>query len=302
MTKAIRLSSDDDGLFLRDSFILVFFCKKPIKDLVTNYAKVFEHWLETTPEEGRKWASIGGNSEEFKPLTTQRLAAARKELDSTKARTREVSTFEIGGPQQTNPDYLFEWFGARDAEEDMTSHLEIRLPRMPTTDEEVATVLSLARWVGEQVPYASGYGAPALTWGADSQQGAFAEAVGKLAFRHPGYDVPDSMETAFDIGTKVRGAYWLNFIGPEALKKLGGEKGLRSKLEIGIGIEKVGDGLLLQAGPRPEIGDVNKKAKLPLLRSLAKVLEPVTLFDDVGIDNNFPEEDDCKRWKRRHLE
>lgn len=302
MSKDIRLSNDDDNVFLRDSFILVFFCKKPFKDLAAAYGRAFEHWLETTPEEGRKWASVGANSADYKPLTPQRLAAARKQLEPAKAHTRELSAFEIGGPQQLNPDYFFECWGFRDPENDEASFLEIRLPRSPTTEAEVAAALALAKQVGAMLPYSSGYASPALTWGVEGQQMAFAEEVGKLAFRHPGYDVPESKSSCFRIGDKLRGTYWLNFIGPTVLKKLGGEKGLCSKLDASIGIEKVGDGLMLQAGPKPEVGDVNRKANLLLLRSLAKVLEPVTLFDDNSLDNNFIEDGDSERWKRRHLE
>ncbi|WPB72816.1 DUF3396 domain-containing protein [Archangium violaceum] len=302
MSKEFRLSNEDDGLFLRDSFVIVFFCKKPFKDLADNYARVFEHWLEATPEQGRKWASVGSNSAEYKPLTPQRLAAARKELDPAKSNTRRLSSFEIGGPQQLNPDFYFACWGFRDPDGDKASFLEIRLPRPPATASEVAAALTLAKQVGAILPFSSGYASPALTWGVEGQQMAFAEEVGKLAFRHPGYDVPESKSSCFRIGNKLRGTYWLNFIGPAALKKLGGEKGLRGELDASIGIEKVGDGLMLQAGPKPEVGDVNRKANLPLLRSLAKVLEPVTLFDDNSLDNNFIEDGDCERWKRRHLE
>ncbi len=302
MTKEIRLSNDDDGLFLRDSFILVFFCKTPFKDLAAAFNRVFEYWLETTPEEGRKWASVGSSADEFKPLTPQRLAAARKEMDPAKSRNRDMTALDIGGPQEDNPDYRFACVGNRDMQDEETNCLEIRLPRAPATEAEIAAALTLARQVGAMLPYSSGYAAPALVWGVEGQQMAFSDEIAKLALRHPGYDVPYTMATAFDIGEKLRGAYWLNFIGPAALKKLGGEKGLRGKLDASIGIEKVGDGLLLQAGPKPEVGDVNRKANLPLLRSLAKVLAPVTLLDDGALDNNFLEEEDAVRWKRRHLD
>ncbi len=302
MAKEIRLSNDDDGLFLRDGFVIVFFCKKPFKDLAASYSQAFEHWLQVTPNEGKKWASVGANSDSYKPLTPQRLAAAHKELDPSKARTRELSAFEVGGPQELNPDYRFAFVGDRAAKGTQVSFLEMRLPRSPTTEAEAAATIALAKQVGSLLPYSSGYASPALTWGVESQQLSFAEEASKLAFRHPGYDLPLSAASRYEIGEKLRGTYWLNFIGPAALKKLGGEKGLRSRLDAAIGVEQVGDGLLLQAGPRPDAGDVNRKANLPLLRSLAKVLEPATLLDDESLDNNFLEDGDSERWKRRHLE
>jgi len=99
------------------------------------------------------------------------------------------------------------------------------------------------------------------------------------------------MDSCFNIGEKLRGTYWPTSSG-QPRSRSWRRKGLRGKLDASIGIEKVGDGLMLQAGPKPEIGDVNRKANLSLLRSLAKVLEPVTLLDDVSLGNNFIEDGD----------
>jgi len=302
MSEQVRLTRDGRGLFLRDSFIIVFYCKKPFGDLASAFGQAFGHWLEVTPEEGRKWASVGANSDSYKPLTPQRLAAARRELDPAKALSRELSTFDLGGPESINPDHFFTCLGFREAVGQKVSYLEVRLPRAPETDAEIQAARALAKHLGSLVPYSSGYASPALTWGVESQQAWYSLEAGKLAFRHPGYDVPNSANTCYDLGEKLRGAYWLNFIGPAALEALGGEKKLRATLDASIGIEQVGHGLMLQAGPKPEVGDVNRQENLPLLRSLAKTLEPVCLFTGNSLENNFIEQGDSERWLRRHLD
>ena len=166
-----------------------------------------------------------------------------------------------------------------------------------SADAYVKTVAAIA----EQLPYDSGYASPALTYGTDSQMPYFTEAARKWAFRHPGFDMCSNDATNTGIGRLVRGAHWLTFLGPWASKELGGEAGLRKKLPKDIEVQTVGGGVMLRAGKVPEVGDVNKSQKLPLLRAMAKVLEPVTLFDDTFLSSIFVDMDEVSRWERRHL-
>jgi hypothetical protein len=180
--------------------------------------------------------------------------------------------------------------------------IELRFPSREANADVVEGLVAFLRQVAERLPYDSGYASLALTMGADSQQSAFAQTVRKWAFRHPGFDVASNDATRHALGTKLRGPYWLTFVGPTAVAALGGAASLGKKLPKDVAVQKVGDGLMLRASQLPEVGDVNRLDNLPTLRAMAKVLKPVTLLDDNFLDLNFVDEESRARWERRHLD
>jgi hypothetical protein len=192
--------------------------------------------------------------------------------------------------------------GSRDLRGDKTNVLEIRSPSTAADQSHVEDYVQRIRRVAEQVPYDGGYASLALTWGVDSQKRAFADAARRWAFRHPGFDMPNKGSSRFSVGAKLRGAYWLTFVGPKALETLGGEAGLRKALPKEINVQPAGAGVMLRASQLPDVGDVNQMQPLPELRAMAKVLEKVSLFGDTFLNNLFTDEDQRARWERRHLD
>ena len=75
----------------------------------------------------------------------------------------------------------------------------------------------------------------------------------------------------------VKRAAWTNVLHHLTVRALGGEQAIREQLADTpeIRIVPFEHGLILQAGERPELGDLNRGDTLPLLRKLARVLRPV---------------------------
>src|SRR5262249_25640515 len=136
--------------------------------------------------------------------------------------------------------------------------------RWPSEFPEQLGFDAFVDWVsklGEMVPYRSGYASPALSRGWEDlshlQEGA--RHMGPPALRHPGYDLPENDATASFMGKdQCRGARWLTLLGPALVEQLGGQEQMKKQLDAGVTIAKSGAGLLLRAGAKPEIGDVNR--------------------------------------------
>lgn len=294
---------DEDGeLLVRDLIVAAFFCQKKFADVAASFAEVFERWLARTPEEGRRWATVGPDADTFKPVNARVMTAARDQLNVAKAKRRDMAALDIGGPEEINPAHRFSFEGDNDLEDDQTCSLEIRFPREAAEKSAVESTVAFLRELAELLPFDSGYAAPALAWGVDSQLTEYYLKAKPLAFRHPGFDVPNSESTNFSIGTKLRGAYWLNFIGPKALKKLDGAAGLSKALGKGFTVDALKRGVMVRCSTLPEVGDTNRGQPLPELRKLAQVIEPVTLFDDRSLIQLFMDPDASARWERRHLD
>jgi hypothetical protein len=128
------------------------------------------------------------------------------------------------------------------------------------------------------------------------------QAVHEVCFRYPGLDIPDMVMTSLDLGVRVQGVHWVNFLGPRVLGELGGVEGLRSRLSSpGITVERLGsERAVVTLGEWPEAGDTEQGHELPTWRELARVLEPWLYHRRIPL-HCFSEEDTL-RWERRFLE
>jgi TseV toxin immunity protein TsiV len=296
----IEVANSEGNLIVRDSMVAAFFTKRPYPELAKAYGDVFELWLDQTPDDAKRWAIIGPHGDEYKPF--KELARARAEFNTARAKTRNICALKIGGPQRLNPDYKFTFVGVRDLAKNRANMLEIRSPTSEVEGTNVDRYVESVHRVAQRLPFDSGYASPALTHGAQGHQAAFAKEARKWAFRHPGFDMPNNEGTAAGIAQKLRGAYWLTFLGPWALEQVGGQSALRKALPEDVQMQSAGVGVMLRVGKHPELGDVNKGHKLPVLRAMAKVLEAASRFDDAFLDNIFVDETQRARWERRHLD
>jgi hypothetical protein len=71
-----------------------------------------------------------------------------------------------------------------------------------------------------------------------------------------------------------------------------------------VEVRQTGGVVIIQAGRVPELGDRNRQQDLPLLRAVARLLEPVTLFRELDLLSYFAnfDEDLLQRWERRFLD
>jgi hypothetical protein len=130
-----------------------------------------------------------------------------------------------------------------------------------------------------------------------------AKPVRELCLRYPGFDMPTMLSLPHELGTRIKGVHWMNFLGPPVLNELGGIEGLRARLRSpGTTVEPLGsERAVVTLGPWPEAGDLERGHTLPAYRELAQILEPWLhpLPRSVWLD--FTKED-MSRWDRRFLD
>jgi len=294
----------------RDVFVFALFTRDLYAAACADVEKALDHWLAKVPPEALQWASVGTNSDTFKPYTPAALRKCRAELDPVRAAKRGLGYFALtGGEDPQNPSFAFSFAGDNEPGgriPDATCLVEIRWPS-EYAEQHVEELVACVSEVASLVPFRSGYASPALSRG--SWESTHLDEAGRqlipLAFRHPGYDLPENGSTAsFMPADKCRGARWLTLLGPALVAQLGDEAALRATLDARVAIQPAGDGLLLRAGERPEIGDVNRAELTPVLRSVAAAIEPVTFWNDWRSFGNLFGDDHDKvlRWERRHLD
>ena len=123
------------------------------------------------------------------------------------------------------------------------------------------------RWA-RALPLASGLIAPAFVYREGVDEIVAFRSIARLCRRYRCMDIPALMIDCFEVGTGVKGAYWCNFLGGEALARIGGEARLREAFaDTGAHIESLGDERLsITLGPLPVYGDVNRRQDLDAYR------------------------------------
>ncbi|HEX8434531.1 DUF3396 domain-containing protein [Archangium sp.] len=160
-------------------------------------------------------------------------------------------------------------------------------------------VRELALELAAPLPFCSGHAG--LSFNGENEPLSMRGEERKLCFRYPGLDVPNPGRLSWRLGTRVRGAYWLTFLGQPVLGELGGTAGLRSRLlSPSTTVQELeGARAVVTLGKWPEAGDTEQGLNLPAYRELARVLEPWLYHEELGLDFEVEE---TRRWERRFLD
>ena len=297
----ILYRSESGRILLRSGVTAVFFVRGPIAEVGSLFQKTFQAWLDFVPPEGKKWCLIG-NAESDKPFDKANHTRCLAQIDPSKAQKRGGGAFGISGPEDT----CGEWsctFSLRDRVDGRSPRCHYVVMMFPLkyaeatgTDELIDFLLAAT----QELPIDFGYVSRSLNFPDNLDLAGARDLIAPLAMRHPGYDVAATSGSSMRIGGRCRGARWVTFLGPEQVAALGGAAALAQAVPPGLTVRNRDRGTLLRAGPTPELGDVNRGDGLPLLRALARQLEPVTLFGDTFLDSVLGARREA--WERRFLD
>lgn len=299
---------DKSGItYLRDGILVAFFLPKPLHENAAGVADVLDLFLKSVPSDAIKWAGVGASSEEWKPATKNSIDKCRAMLVPSAAKKRAITTFELAGGAQASdaPEHAFTLIATRPERgaPDEVDLVEMVFRPASVDEAHVDAFVETVQRMAERVAFISGYASPALLY-SEVGEGRAMDESRAIAERHPGFDVQKNKLGCLDQNHWVRGARWLTFLGPDILKTLGGVKKLRAALHADIVVKEIATGVMIRAGRVPEFGDSNKRIDTPLLRNLARVLEPVTLFNEpILLSSYFADGDESAltKWERRFL-
>jgi hypothetical protein len=288
----LRVTVNDSLVVLPDGLVFTLFIPAGHHEIAAGVLRILDqYWAmpHVNPP-----TQVFRRGEEYEPCTAKTLASVRRRLEKG-TRSHFMVTLRDGQEPEL-PAYRFEYYGTEaEREPSDDSYVEVWFPRDYPERIGTAAFIDALRRMAEAVPFASGYCSLALyskTWPSN-------DVVRPLVLRHPGIDIPDN-DCACDLGTQIRGAYWLTLLGQPALLGLGKlPSDVKAELGPEITIHDLANGVLLQAGERSEPGDVESGDVLPLIRRVAKYLEPIQLYQRVAV--LFDDLALCNEWLRRHL-
>jgi hypothetical protein len=247
-----------------------------------------------------KWLLLP-DAERWHRAEPERIRSLHDWMRSGKAEIDYFLALRGGKNPHEASDYVFKVIGDG-LPFPQVSYLQIVLPASdPTVTLQTFRELSLR--LTQIIKPHSGYGGLGFAEGSDvgiMDEGA--PTIYALAQRFPGIEVERPVDHIFYVGKGIKGVNWLTVLGQHWLDAMGGVTKLRAMLSDAFIFYPYDGGLVIQAGPVPQPGDVNQRNWPYLYAELARVLKPVrlTVHDsfDGGNPNRFTKESTLK-WLNR---
>jgi hypothetical protein len=119
-------------------------------------------------------------------------------------------------------------------------------------------------------------------------------------FRGLEVDIPQSHGIYLAKENRIKGINWLTALDQSWIDRLGGSAALAAALGEGIEMRPFRTGMVIQAGPRPLLGDVNRNEPMPAYQAVARALKPIRIASVLSISDDFGfDEDRSDKWLAR---
>jgi hypothetical protein len=297
----IRIHALNGHITVRDGLSICLYMRHSHTEIAQRVLYSLETCLRAVgPQALRLYADEEGYWHE---LTESGWEHIRQKLLTRTACVIRLSDASTNGEDR----YQFKYHGrpldaqALEEEPEGSCTMSFWLPTEFLEEHGPGRVRELALELAAPLPFCSGHAG--LSFIGEIDVSGVRSPVRELCFRHPGFDIPDIGMLSWTLGTKVRGAYWLTFLGQPVLGELGGAQGLRARLSSpGTTIQEMeGERAVVTLGKAPEAGDTEQGNLLPAYRELARALEPWLYTREPIRSISFPPER-VRRWERRFLD
>ena len=174
---------------------------------------------------------------------------------------------------------------AKDGTLPALNFLQLVLP-MHWLDTRLGTFPRLALRFAEIMQPYHGYGGYGFGEPSDlALRDAAQPDIHAMAQRFPGVEVDRPVRHLPYLAVGIKGVNWLTVLGQHWVAAIGGEAHLRSLLDERFLFHRYDDGLIIQAGPAPQLGDVNQYLWPDAYTALSRVLRPIRISKHGSFDN-----------------
>jgi hypothetical protein len=190
------------------------------------------------------------------------------------------------------------------------SHLRLTLP-VEYMLEDLQRFVALAEAMVGRLRFATGNGGYSVNMylggiDNDREEGGH---IHMLSHGFDGLDLGVPWDSAYYAKHGLRTINWLTFVGDGVIERMSGRDAVKAALPQGIPVTDLDHGLMIQAGPRPILGDVNRQEDLgdyyrvgralrPLALQLPAILDPET-YRMEGYGRDIGGGDNTERWCKR---
>lgn len=171
---------------------------------------------------------------------------------------------------------------------------------LPTTAfDDARTFIGLVKSVSKKMPFRSGHAGYSVEYDEGDLNPAREDRMRAWHARFVALDARDLALSGSRFVAGVKGASWLTLLDSEFVAQLGGDKMVANKLiDSGVQLAALPNGLLLQAGARPTLGDVNRREDVSALRAVNALLRPIRVDGGFTL-RQFGDREGTRGWLSR---
>jgi hypothetical protein len=301
--------SDDDELIeivgLRAE--IKVWCERSFDELPDEFLEAFD-LLTSGIKDRLRWYK-NYTMDRMSPVTVRTLSAPRTWL--ARGQKPVARSLYLKGPDEMEAagQYVVQFkYHPEEAEhsDSNTPYLRQATP-WEALQENPDAYLETAMRLCDLLPFLCGHVGYSLETSPFYEIQAFQRAYA-LAMRHPGVNIASHHATWPLRDEKgVEAVNWLTLVGSTPLAKLGGAAKLRRQLKEhrSISVIDTAHGVIIRAGERPQLGDVNRRERLPDYRAVYQALKDVmdqvlTDFRPLPLGFALPEKaEKTAKWLRR---
>jgi TseV toxin immunity protein TsiV len=164
----------------------------------------------------------------------------------------------------------------------------------------VDAFVSLAKTAAEKLPFLSGSAGYAVNVKRGYPSSMEVGRIALISKRFRGIDIGRPLFFSSYLSQSIKCVNWLTFIGDWAVDELGGIDKINARLGKDIVVHELPHGLMIQAGPSPGFGDVNRREELPYYRKVGQVLRPLRIpLDVLGPYDEIAGSENTRNWLAR---
>jgi hypothetical protein len=247
---------------------------RPVREAVTDVA---ESYIQEFREHLR-WARHPKTAN-IHPINSKRVRRPREWLPQHEDGKSWYFGFHGGEGNEAVSDFQVSAYGPNDAWKDGLGFFQVYLPLLWFA-EHPGTFPELVLRICQRIKPVSGYGGIGLLERLDIRARHRAESmVQPLATRFPGLEIESFTASALSVREGIKGVNWLTILGERWLEAAGGLDYLRARLDDNFTFSRYDGGLMIQAGPKPQIGDAEMNRWPKHYITLAKVLKKIHVTD-----------------------
>lgn len=276
-TPFIVRSKDDGGIIVAPAFDVVLYTAEVLTSISPAVLNAYREYLALIPSNTLRWY-LTENMSKHKPVTPRAMEMLETWLRPGGPK-REIINIELrDGDDFTLPaQYTFFIHGREPA------HLRHRASAnvvrcvfpLQWALDRIEELLDFAKRLCNAFPFQSGHGGYVLQTSKYVREES-ETAAWKLGMRYLGFDIRNEVRDLLAVRDAVKGVNWLTMLADDLLNELGGVPRVRSALSVAqVGFIPVRGGVILRAGQRPIIGDIDSGDDLSAYRAVYELIEPL---------------------------
>jgi len=274
--------SDDDGVYLKIGFLATLYFNHAHLEKVRNrVASCFLDYFSLCGDQ-LKWASFQ-DKDSWHDLKNEGFITPEQWFSSNQLDENDSWEFEYHGG--VNPadasDFSISALGAAkwESETGDLSYLTVHFPLTGFADRKTGLVDFLLNWCNKLQPIHGYAGIGILESPSLSVAQYYEKTVYAISKRFLGIEVDDPLSHVLYLKGGIKGVNWLTVLSEIWLNKLDNSMELIDGLPSEYKTYRYSEGVIIQSGLYPELGDTNRNLNLKSYPKLAQILKPIYIKD-----------------------